>query len=517
MVQRCIGLWYDRERDGRATWILLALFVAAWTAFHVIVHSPVGLHPDLLEAYAWSRHPAAGYYKHPPVAALVPAAWFAVFPAANWAFHLLAMCNAALALYAVDRIARRYVIGDKRLLVLLLLLLLPFYQFHAQRFSTNPLLLSTWPIATYCFLRAFEARSVFWSAAAGAAAALAMLTKYYSVYLVAAFFIAALSHPARWAYLKSPSPWISAAVGLAILIPHLHWLTTVEFGPFEYAYLVHGNATAAELVARSGNYLLGAIGYSALPVIVYVLASRPDRRALADALWPTDPDRRLLVVLLAVMLLLPAFTAPLIGLEVSSLWTMSAWFLLPIVLLAPDAVIVTRPRAVQVAALVAAITLAALAAAPVLAWRTHKVGTKEDRAYYRPLSEALARQWRSVTTQPLRIVLSTLDLSSAITFYHPDHPDCAPGFDLRAAPWITAERLRREGWAAVCPSDDRSCIHNAELRRALDPNARRVEIEITPRYFGDAGKSKRYVVVLAPPLSAAEGRSPAFRLAGRPQ
>jgi 4-amino-4-deoxy-L-arabinose transferase-like glycosyltransferase len=517
MVQRCIGLWYDHERDGRATAILLALFVAAWTAFHVVVHSPVGLHPDLLEAYAWSRHPAAGYYKHPPVTALVPAVWFAVFPAADWAFHLLAMCNAALALYAVDRIARRHLSGDKRLLVLLLLLLLPFYQFHAQRLSTNPLLLSIWPIATYCFLRAFEARNIFWSAAAGAAAAMAMLTKYYSVYLVAAFVIAALIHPARWTYLKSPSPWISAAVGLAILGPHLHWLTTVEFGPFEYAYLVHGNATAAELVARSGNYLLGALGYSALPIIVYSLATRPDRRALADALWPVDPDRRMLVVLLAVMLLLPPFTAPLIGLEVSSLWTMSAWFLLPVVLLAPDSVILTRPRAVQVAALVAAITLAALAAAPVLAWRTHKTGTKEDRAYYRPLSEALAQQWRGITKQPLRIVLSTLDLSSAITFYHPDHPDSLPAFDLHTAPWITAQRLRLEGWAAVCPSDDPGCIRNAELRRALDPNARRIEIEITPYYFGDAGKSKHYVVVLAPPLAGTFGLSSDFKHAGRSQ
>ncbi len=34
----------------------------------------------------------------------------------------------------------------------------------------NAILLSTWPIATYCFLRSFESRSLAWSAAAGAAA-----------------------------------------------------------------------------------------------------------------------------------------------------------------------------------------------------------------------------------------------------------------------------------------------------------------------------------------------------------
>ena len=108
------------------------------------------------------------------------------------------MVNAAVALFAIDRIARRYLSGDKRLLVLLLLLLTPFYQFQAQRFASNQTLLSTWPIATYCFLRAFETRGLAWSAAAGATAALAMLGKYYSIYLVAAFIVAALAHPARW-------------------------------------------------------------------------------------------------------------------------------------------------------------------------------------------------------------------------------------------------------------------------------------------------------------------------------
>jgi len=122
----------------------------------------------------WRCSPGAGISRpdtSPPLATLIAAAWFAVFPVADWSFHLLAMVNAAVAFFAIDLIARRYVSGDKRLLVLLLLLLTPFYQFHGQRFNANAILLSTWPIATYCFLRSFESRSLAWSAAAGVAAA----------------------------------------------------------------------------------------------------------------------------------------------------------------------------------------------------------------------------------------------------------------------------------------------------------------------------------------------------------
>ena len=70
-IERAIDAWFDRERDGRAVAILLLVFVAAWTAFHVVSQASVDLHPDLLEVYAWGRHPSAGYYKHPPLGGLI--------------------------------------------------------------------------------------------------------------------------------------------------------------------------------------------------------------------------------------------------------------------------------------------------------------------------------------------------------------------------------------------------------------------------------------------------------------
>jgi len=93
----------------------------------------------------------------------------------------------------------------------------PIYQLFAQRFNANAVLLAVWPIATYCFLRSFETREVKWAIAAGAVAALAMLGKYYSVFLIASFIFAALCHPQRRAYFASPVPWISASVGLVAL------------------------------------------------------------------------------------------------------------------------------------------------------------------------------------------------------------------------------------------------------------------------------------------------------------
>ena len=134
---------------------------------------------------------------------------------------------------------------DKRLLVLLFLLLTPFYQFHAQRFARTR---CCWrpgrspPIASCARSRRARSRG---RPPPAPRPALAMLGKYYSIYLVAAFIVAALAHPARWTYLRSPSPWVSAAVGLIVLAPHLRWLMTSTFTPFDYVYAAHGHSALA--------------------------------------------------------------------------------------------------------------------------------------------------------------------------------------------------------------------------------------------------------------------------------
>lgn len=498
---RAIGAFLDHADDGRATALLLALFVVAWTAFQVISYASLDLHPDLVEVFAWSRHPSPGYYKHPPLGALMAAGWFSVFPIADWAFHLLAMANAALALFIVDRIARRSVSGDKRVLVLLFLLLTPFYQFHGQRFGSNQTLLATWPLVVLCFLRAFETRTVMWSIAAGAACALAMLGKYYSIYLIVSLPLAVLLHPARWDYLKSPSPWISVAAGLAVLSPHLWWLVATGFQPFDYAYAVHGGATFGAILSKAVSYLAGGIGYVAVPLIVWLLVVRPSLATIRKTFRPEEPDRRLLVNLLALPLLIPAITAPFVGVELTPLWTMQAWFLLPIVLLAPPEAIVARKDAVRVTAVVAVLTLVVLLASPVIALVRHLQGNKEGRAYYTPLTEAVDREWRAVTARKLSVVMGDADLGAAIGFYHPDHPDSVPGFTLDPTPWIEPTRLVIDGFVAVCRIDDGFCRAGLTAIAGAEPRAPVVvrELSVTRTFLGFTTPPAAYRVLIVPP------------------
>jgi len=500
-VSRNIEKWFDAKAANRALWIFISLFVVIWTAFQIISYQSIDLRDDLTEIFAWSRHPSAGYYKHPPLAALMAAIWFAVFPVADWSYHLLAMLNSALGLIFVDLIARRYLDGDKRLLVLLLLLLTPFYQFHGQRFNPNQTLLSAWPMATYCFLRAFETRAWIWSIAAGATAALAMLGKYYSIYLVVGIVVAALSHPARSAYLRSPSPYVSTLVGLACIAPNLWWLLNNGTETLAYVWQSHGQSSIEILFQKTVLYALGGVAYVAPVLAVYIVAARPNLRTIKSIVWPAIPDRRMLVVLLAVLLILPMLTAPAFGLVLTPLWTMSAWFLLPIVLLMPERIEVTRRVAVFIAAGVLAISVLMVAAAPAVAVArfVDEENNMFARAYYRIVTAELASVWHRTMGRPLTIVVGDFHTSLAITFYDSSHPDSIPDFQRHAAPWVTDERLKREGWAAVCINFDMLCMAEADRLAGQTSDAAFVTYKARKSWLGVKAPPLQATFLLVPP------------------
>lgn len=493
-----INRWFDAAPGGRALWIFLALFVAVWTGFQIVSYASLDLHPDLLEVFAWSQNPAAGY-KHPPLVGLVAAAWFSIFPIADWSFHLLAMINAAGAFFAIDLIARRYLDGDKRLVVLLLLLLTPLYQFHGQRFSTNQVLISIWPIATYCFLRSFETCSLAWSAAAGAAAALAVLGKYYSILLVAAFVAAAVMHPRRRDYLRSPAPWLAVLVGFVVLAPHLYWFLTTGGKTLSYARGVHGGASMGAHLWSAVSSTVSAAGYVAILVAVYALIVRPDRRTLAATFWPPDPDRRMLIVLFAVPLLLPIVVMPLAGIKFSALWTLPAWFLLPIVLLSPAQAAVSRRDGVRLAFVVLCIGLAALLASPAVAWARFVEEQGKSRVHYSAASRELTRVWRDAVKQPLVLVASSTEFANAAAFYSPVHPRSWDLADPQLTPWIAEEAPPRDGWAAICPAGEDLCLRLVTRAAAKSAGVVQKEFDHAATFLGRRGPSMRFVFVLVPP------------------
>src|SRR5260370_3222079 len=123
--------------------------------------------------------------------------------------------------------------------------------FNCQGFKYNPdvLHLVTLPLVVLAYLNAYEKRSVKSGLWLGLAGALALMTKYWVLTMIGAIGLAALIHPDRLKFLRSPAPWVAIATLVIAMIPHLVWLKEVDFVPLTYSGEVYGLSSRAHRVA----------------------------------------------------------------------------------------------------------------------------------------------------------------------------------------------------------------------------------------------------------------------------
>ena len=57
--------------------------------------------------------------------------------------------------------------GEKRVVGLALLTLVPFFNFHALKFNVNTVLMPVWAATTFWFLRSYVTRSALYAVLAG--------------------------------------------------------------------------------------------------------------------------------------------------------------------------------------------------------------------------------------------------------------------------------------------------------------------------------------------------------------
>jgi hypothetical protein len=384
----------------------------------------------------------------------------------------------------------------------------PFFNFHALKFNVNTVLMPLWAATTLWFLRSFETRRPLDAALAGLAAAASMYGKYWSVFLLIGLGLAALADPRRAAYFRSAAPWVTVAVGALALVPHAAWLVANDFAPFSYAVVVHGASSLVSTLGAVGGYLAGSVGYVAIPLIIVSFAVRPVGATVRDMAWPAQPQRRLAALAFWAVLLTPALVAPVTGVRLTSLWTMSAWTLLPVMLLSSPLVMISRRDALGILTLSAAFPVAMVAAAPAIGFAIHSSEPPPGTAQSSLLAEPVERVWRETTNQPLRLFGGYEEFTDAVPFYMPSQPFAVHVLDGVAVSQALEARIGRDGIALVCPtrSPERPttglCIDRAVARARCSLPGMQVEVEVFRRHLGVGGKRARYLIITIPPMQA---------------
>jgi hypothetical protein len=498
-VERLLDALVDPARRERACLRLLLSYAAVWGLYGAIAKSSQDLHFDMGEVVALSRENLIGTPKHPPLGSWLVRLWFGVFPLTDWSYYLFAILIATVGLWIAWKLSAQYLDGEKRVVGLALLTLVPFFNFHALKFNANTVLIPFWAATTWWFLRSFETRNLGYAALAGLAAATAMLGKYWTIFLLAGLVIAALADPRRGAYFRSGAPWLTIAFGGMALLPHAVWLAVNDFPPMQYAFASHAIATYGAALESGVFYVAGALGYLAAPIVLLVLLARPSRAAIADMLWPRQPARRIALIAFALPIVLPAFAAVAAKSGTTPLWTMSAMTLAPVVLLSSPRLTLSRAVAVRILALAVALPLVMTAASPLIAIAIHRRGVPNDATHYRLLAAEIDKAWRETSDRPLRLVGSNTSLVNGVLFYLPSRPSTYDMMEPAQTPWVDEARIAREGIALACRADDPLCNIIADRLASRFSLGKRTEVELSRSYFGFADPAVRYRIVTVLP------------------
>jgi hypothetical protein len=244
------------------------------------------------------------------------------------------------------------------------------------------------------------------------------------------------------------------------------------------------------------------VAYGLIPIVLALAAARPSRGAIADMLVPSDDRRRFIAITFATMLLLPIPIALAANSQITSLWTMPAWTLLPLVLLSPAAIAVSRVALSRVMALAVAVPVLAVLIAPGIAVVIHREGLAGLSGYYQPLAAAVDRIWRDASPQPLQFIGGDGELAYGTAFYLSRPATVFPDHNRQLAPWVDGSELALAGIVLVCPADETRCIERSKGYAGNFPRFGVDEVTVGKRYLGVEGPRRSFVIVTVPPRNA---------------
>ena len=495
-----------------ALWLVsgfAVLHAVLWTVVLVDLKTGQDVHMDVAEAFGWGQKFLLGYGKHPPLSGWVAGLWFRVFPVTDWASYALAMATLGASMVICWLLALRVVDHRRAFLVVVMLALYPIFNFKGFKYNPDLLQLVTLPLLVLAYLDAFEKRSVRSGLWLGLAGALALMTKYWVLTMIGAVGLAALIHPQRLQFLRSPATWVAISVLVVAMLPHLIWLKQVDFAPLAYA----GESYSLTDRRVSDDLALGYVGHNlallALPVVLGGIAlAWPSRWRKPFAFWSRGENSGVnaaqalnVWIIQAVVAIGPPLGAVLFQVYIKTDWGIPLFFLVPLALLAMPSLRVRGIALLRLTATWLLLTLAVLiASSKIVAYEVSQ--NRNDGASYRARSE-LAREltevWHRRFFSNLPVVAAYGDIGQPVTFYSPDHPATLIPDEPWSSGLTSLEEAKRSGFIGICETGDWKLEKCEAWMKAHAANGERMVVTTRRFFLGMPGTATVWNIIVVPP------------------
>jgi 4-amino-4-deoxy-L-arabinose transferase-like glycosyltransferase len=473
--------WIER-RPGSAFGAFLGLHFVVWTALPTLLYANLPL--DLIEAVTYGREWVLGSDKLPPLPWWLVEIMYRLF-GADIAYYALAEA-VVVAAFALVWTTARPLVGPVRALVAVLIIDgLHYFQYTAAKFNHDVIQLPFWALAGYAFHTALKRGRLADWLLLGFAFGGALWAKYFVVVLAAPYALFLLFDRDARRALRTPGPWLGAALALLIASPHLVWLVDNNFVPFHYVDVRSAPARGwFDHLLHPAIFAAGQLFFMlpALFIAAMFIWPRPSPSSATPNLEPAadDFDRRIVTVIAfgpaAAMLALIGVS----GRGAITMWGYPLWLFvgLWIVLFVPQPLDAARLKRVVGAW---AVVFAALVVAFVANYTVLPLIDHRYRAEFFPgqaLGTDLTQRFHAATGQKLRYVIGSMWLGGNLAHYSPDQPSVLIDGLPRRAPWIDLNDLHAKGailvwYGDTMPADFAAIAPSAQVGQPLTLPMRR--------------------------------------------
>lgn len=434
--------------------LVLALVCLAqallWTAIPTLVHSAPPL--DVVEMALWGREWVWATYKHPAFPAWAMEIGRIVTGSAHWPAYLfsqtavvvtyVAVYRLGIGIFGPDRDGRR-----QALAAVLLTTALYYVSLPTPEWNHNVPQLAFYALVILSLWRATAGGGgiAAWIAL-GLVGGIGMHVKYSFGVLLAVAALWIVLHK-RGAHLKTAGPWLGLVVFLVVIAPQIVWLVDNDFLPLEYARSRAAGVSVSGPLVFLGAQLLAHAGMVVLALVAGLFVFRLPSRRNADR--PTGTGFLMLLGLGPSLLM--AGLGLFAGFGLKTMWGLPMFTLSGLIIVA-----LTRHRltvdALRRLAVGAAILIVALPLGHGLyVGLGGRVLEKPLRVQWpqKEIAATLQAAWASATAAPLKIVAGHEWTAGLVALNAPDLPSIMTYGSTELAPWVTSERIAREGVLVV--------------------------------------------------------------------
>lgn len=225
---------------------LLLIFAVLAFRVSVLYFSPLGLHGDEAQYWAWSQDLNWGYFTKPPLIAWVIAITTSIFGHAEWAVRLASPLLHSVTAWVVFATARKLYDAHTGFWAACLYLLMPALWLSGGIISTDVPLLLFWAGALNAWVHLRDRLTWPRLLQFGICLGLGILAKYAMLFMLPAIILCMLvDGPTRRAFVSVKSR-IAFLLALVIITPNIYWNITHDFATFEHT-AANANLDATQL------------------------------------------------------------------------------------------------------------------------------------------------------------------------------------------------------------------------------------------------------------------------------